>query len=395
MVEINFEFDRRVHPFFSGSLDPAEIVRKLEYYLDTAITPGETLLFFDEVQACPDALRSLRYFYEKLPGLHLVAAGSLLEFALADLPSFGVGRIESIYLYPMSFGEFMTALGGEASVDLIRDASPERPIDPVLHNKILEQMKLFQVIGGMPEAVQRYADDRDLRACRRVLGTLVRGFETDFAKYKARSPVTRLRETFADVAVQSGAKFKYSSVGDDSSVLYRDALELLVMAGLVYKAHHATGAGTPLGAGVNPRRFKAVLFDTGIYQQIMGFDLADYVTSDFPAIINRGPLAELAVGIELVKGREPEQVPELFYWHREARASMAEVDYLIERKGRVIPVEVKEGSGAKMKSLRLFLEEKNATLGLRVSSENFSRDGAIVSIPLYAAGFCEGFDWLG
>lgn len=394
MVEVNLDLEPKVHAFFSGSLDPFQIVKNLEYYLDTAITPGETLLFLDEAQACPDALRSLRYFYEKMPDLHVVAAGSLLEFALGDIPSFGVGRIESCHLHPMSFAEFLTALGHEASIEPIRHASPKRPIEPVLHEKLLERMKVFQLIGGMPEAVARYVDDRDLRQCRRVLDTLLGGLETDFAKYKARSPVARLRETLAGVAIQSGAKFKYTAVGDDSSALYRNALELLVKAGLVYRSHHATGAGVPLGAGVDPRRFKAVLFDTGIYQRLMRLDLADYVTSDFKTLVNRGPLAELAVGNELVKGRDPEEAPELYYWHREARGSMAEVDYLIEKGGRVIPIEVKAGTGAKMKSLRLFIEEKKAPFGIRFSADNFSRYGAIVSIPLYAAGFCEAYEWL-
>lgn len=395
MVEINFETRRKVHAFFAETLDPVEIVKKLEYYLDTKITPGETLLFFDEIQACPDALRSLRYFYEEMPELHVVAAGSLLEFALAELPSFGVGRIESLYLHPMSFREFLTALGSERSIELIQQASPERPIDPVLHGKFLEQMKVFQLIGGLPEVVRGYVDDRDLRRCRDILDDLVRGMESDFAKYKVRSPVARLRETFASVAIQSGAKFKYTAVGEDSSSLYRDALELLVKAGLVCRAHHTTGAGIPLGAGVDPRRFKAVLFDSGVYQRIMRLDLSKYVTSDFPTIINRGPLAEIAAGNELVKGRGPKEVPELYYWHREARASTAEVDYLIENKNLVIPIEVKAGTSAKMKSLRLFIEEKRIPTGVRFSSDNFSREGSIVSIPLYAAGFCEEYDWLG
>lgn len=394
MIEVNFDFHKEVASFFQQTLEPAELIKKLELYYNKPIVPGETLLFFDEIQSCIEAIRSLRYFYERIPQLHVVAAGSLLEFTLSEIPSFGVGRIESMYLYPMSFSEFLIAGGSELQEKAIAEASPDNPLDPVIHTLILEKLKMFQLIGGMPEVVQQYVKTGDIHACQKILALLVRGYEDDFAKYKRNAPVARLKETYISVASQSGSKFKYTSVGEEPSARYRDALEMICKAGIAHKVQNTSGNGLPLGAESDYRRFKVIVSDTGLLQRLIDLDLSEYAVMDFASMINKGPLAEIFVGNELIKQRGCYAVPELFYWHREAKSSNAEVDYLIADKGRVVPVEVKSGVTGKLRSMQLFIKEKKSPVAIKISQENFNRTGDIITLPLYASGYISRYKWL-
>src|SRR3989339_1841383 len=152
-LEVNFEENREIKSIFAGTLDPAPIIEKLIPYFGVPVVPGKTLLFLDEIQACPDALRSLRFFHEKLPGLHVAAAGSLLEFALEEIPSFGVGRIEILFMHPMTFLEFLLATENEPLVRSVESASPSGPVDPALHQKLLDRFKIHQMVGGLPAVV--------------------------------------------------------------------------------------------------------------------------------------------------------------------------------------------------------------------------------------------------
>ncbi|MBN2723369.1 MAG: ATP-binding protein [Deltaproteobacteria bacterium] len=393
-IEINFDEDRRVHQFFNENLNPHEIIRNLEIYLNCRIVPGKTLLFFDEIQQCKNAISSLRYFHEKYVNLHLIAAGSLLEFALADIPSFGVGRVESMFMYPVSFLEFISEYEGDSIIEVIKDSSFKLPVNPVFHKKLLDGLRIFQIIGGLPEVVQYWIDTKDMAGCQRIIKILLQGYYNDFKKYIKSSPSARLTETLESAASQVCSKFKYTNVGSESSYLYKDALELLSKSDLVYRVFHSNAVGNPLGSGVNPKMFKVILFDTGIFQRIMNLNISDYITSDFNTLINRGELTEIFAGTELKKSHDPYGMENLYYWHRESKSSLAEVDYLIVKNGEVVPIEVKTASGRKMKSMRIFLEEKNSKYGIRLSADNFSKDGNIYSIPLYATGFIKNYDWL-
>ncbi len=386
-LEVNFEESPEICDFFKrGSLNPSGINEKLSVYYNIPIKPGETLLFFDEVQACPEALRALRFYYEKMPELHVAAAGSLLEFALSEIPSFGVGRIESLYMYPMTFAEFLEASGSGMMNGAIAAAGFENPMDPVIHERILDRLKVFQVIGGMPRVVDSYIKGKDLSACQVELDNILNTLYDDFAKYRERVSVIRLREVFQSIVFQSGSKFKYSNVGDGGTPgkVTKDALELLGKAGLVSRVCHTSAQGIPLGGQANRKKFKALIFDIGIYQRVLGLDLAEYIISDFSSLINRGNLCELLVGLELLAAQRRRVRPELYYWHREARSSNAEVDYVIANNGRVVPIEVKAGTRGQMQSLHLFLEARNLPYGLRISGENFSAYNKIKTLPLYA-----------
>jgi predicted AAA+ superfamily ATPase len=383
-LEVNFEETPEIKTIFKKSLNPEYLCEKLAVYFKTSIKPGETLLFLDEIQACPEVLKSLRFFFEKMPELHVAAAGSLLEFALEQISSFGVGRINSLFMYPMTFSEYLIASGDERLERFILNSSSSNPVEPVIHEKILEELKIFQLIGGMPEVVRTYLEEKDFMLCQEVIDNILTTIKDDFAKYKEKFPVIRLEEVFDSIIYQLGNKFKYSNISPGNPQVYKDALDLLVKAGLAYKIYHTAARGIPLSAQVNDKKFKVLILDTGIYQRVLGLDLSSYVISDFRSLINRGNLVELFVGLELIAHGSPRIHPQIHYWHREAKSSNAEVDYVIARKGKVVPIEVKAGSRGQMQSMHIFLSERNLDEGLRISSENFTTYDKIKTIPVYA-----------
>ncbi len=384
-AEVNFEEHPEISTFFERSLNPGPICEKLAIYLGTPIIPGETLLFFDEIQACADAIKSLRFFYERMPELHVAAAGSLLEFALEEIPSFGVGRLRNVFMYPMTFNEYLDALGEQNLKQLIARSSSANPVDPVIHDKILDRLKIFQIIGGMPEVVRTYIEERNLPKCQIVIDNILTTIIDDFAKYRRRVPVSRLQEVFNSIVHQSGGKFKYTNVANGNTRPYKEALELLIKAGQTYKVCHTAARGVPLGGQIDEKRFKVLLFDTGVYQRVLGLDLSNYIVSDFGDLINKGNLSELFVGLELIAAGSPHLHPGLYYWHREARSSNAEIDYVVSGKGKIIPIEVKAGTRGQMQSLHIFLRERNLNRGIRLSHQNFSDYDKISTIPVYAA----------
>lgn len=384
-VEVNFEKDTVVAGFFNQDLDSNRICQELSAFYGKPIRENETLLFFDEIQACPRAISSLRFFYENKPELHVIAAGSLLEFALSELPSFGVGRIRSIFMYPMSFNEFLLAHQRDQFVDLINQASPDNPMNPVFHEMLTDYYRKFQLTGGMPEVVRQVVENKSLLDGLNVLEDLTLSIRDDFSKYHKRVPESRIREVFASIVEQAGAKFVYSNVVAKASLpQIKEALDLLVMAGLAYPAYHTSANGFPLGAQIDAKKFKVLLYDTGIFQHILGLNIREYLVVEEMDMVNKGSLAEIYAGLELMKASSMFEKPQLFYWHRQERGSNAEVDYVITQGSEIVPVEIKSGYSGKMQSMRLFMKEKNLNRGIRSSLENFGRDGNIEIVPLYA-----------
>lgn len=386
-LEVNFEKDRAIHSFFQESLDPSGICEKLSAYYNIPIISGKTLLFFDEIQACLSAIQALRFFHEEIPDLHVAAAGSLLEFALEQIPTFGVGRITSLFMYPLSFFEFLEATKGTSLVTLLKNTGFLQKLDDALHLRVLDSFRTFLIIGGLPAVVEAYRQRKNLRECHELLDDLIETFRDDFAKYKAKSPAIRLEEAFRSIVSQAGRKFIFSHVSSHGPLAaYQDALELLVNAGLAYKVYHTSAQGIPLGAQINSKKFKVILFDQGIHQRLSGLDIADLLIEDYATLINKGALAEIFVGCELIAGSPSHSRPQLFYWHREARSSNAEVDYVIQRNNEIIPLEVKAGLKGPMKSMRIFLKERNLAKGLRVSQEKLGEFNGIQIIPIYLSG---------
>ena len=384
-VEVDFNERHDVHYLFQGSYSPQEICQMLSVLLRIPIVAGETLLFFDEIQAYPPAINRLRYFYEKFPELHLVAAGSLLEFALETLPSYGVGRIRSIFMYPFSFEEFLWATGNEPLALMINASLPDNPMPMPIHEQALRLLRVFMVIGGMPAVVSRYCEDGNLLECQNILSELVLSFRDDFAKYRNRVPSSRIDATFRSIAEQGLGKFVYNRVDTEASTAQvKIALETLILAGLVYPVTHSSANGIPLGAEINEKYRRMILLDTGLLQRILNLEISDILSSDDIQVVNRGAIAETFVGTELVKSASCYSTYPLYCWHREKSGSNAEVDYVVQLGTRIFPIEVKSGSKGSMQSMRLFLEIKGIAKGIRTSLENFSSYEDILVYPLYA-----------
>lgn len=384
-LEVNFEEQKQVHSLFSGDLSPKELCENLSVFYNTQIVPGKTLLFFDEIQSCIPAISSLRFFYEKYPELHVIAAGSLLEFALSELPSFGVGRVRSLFVYPFSFDEFLSASGGEILIKAKQGVSSKQPLNEVIHYKLLDYLKKFLVIGGMPEVVAKYIEDGKLLECQNILDDLIISFKADFTKYKKIVPFSRISEVFESVAQQAGGKFVFTGAATMSNYKQiKEALDLLIMAGLVIPVTHSSANGIPLGAESNSKKRKMLIFDTGVFQRLMGLNISDILFEERFEMVNKGSIAEQYVGLELLKSSSSFLQQNLFYWQREKLNSNAEVDYLIQKQDKIIPIEVKSGKQGSMQSLFLFLKEKKCDFGIRFSLENFSVYDNIMVYPLYA-----------
>ncbi len=384
-VEINFDEQPFFSTIFEKNLSVFEVCEQLSVLTNTPIVAGETLLFLDEIQTCIPAISMLRYFYEKMPELHVIAAGSLLEFAMADIPSFGVGRVRSLFMYPLSFREYLMANGEHLLLEQLNKASVTKPVAEPIHQKLINHQKKFLIIGGMPEAVSVYVNSKDLLEVQRVLNDLLISVQADFAKYKTSVPGARLVEVFNAIAQQVATKFTYSYPNATlNNMQIKSAIELLKMAGLVYAVTHSAANGIPLGAEINPKKTKYLIFDTGIFQRLLGLNISDLLVNvDFNAI-NKGHIAELYVGLELLKAESCYQKSQLYYWQRDAKNSQAEVDYVCQFNNTIAPVEVKAGTKGSMQSLYLFLKEKKISEGFRISLENFSRMEQISILPIYA-----------
>lgn len=383
-VEVNFENNKDVHALFEGNLNPKNICSNLSLILDTPIIPGKTLLFLDEIQTCIPAISALRFFYEEFPELHLIAAGSLLEFALEDLPSFGVGRVRSMFVYPFTFNEFLSAYGENMLLDAKKNANISNPLHEVIHEKLNRYLKQYLVIGGMPEAIATFLETKDYNKCQAVLDDLVISLKDDFSKYKKRVPSSRIKDVFNAVVEQQGGKFIYKKVTSDANhKQLKEAVELLISAGIVIPVTHSAANGLPLGAEIDHKRQKLLIFDTGIFQRILDLKMSNIILSNDFEIVNKGSIAELYTGLEILKASGCYAQKQLYYWHRENPNSNAEVDYVINIEEQIIPIEVKSGKSGSMQSMYVFLNEKNLQKGIRTSLENYSSYEKVNVVPLY------------
>ena len=347
----NFEKNPELHTLFDQNLDSTRIVSELELFSGKRIDTEHDLLFFDEIQECPKAIMALRYFYEEMPGLRIIAAGSLLEFASNDI-SFPVGILQILQMHPMTFGEFLIATGKEILAERIRE--PDRSISESAINLINEEMYNYFLTGGMPESVNAFRKTGSFIESFKIQENLLATLRQDFAKYAGHSDKRCLNAVLGSVAKKTGEQIKYTHLAEDfSQPTIKKAFELLEMARLFTKVKAASPAGIPLGEGASEKIFKTLFLDIGLLSNISGFSADRTVPKNKMASAFNGKLAEQFVGQEL-RARLNENV---YYWSRNQRGSSAETDYLIEKNGEILPVEVKSGKSGKIKSLHLLLKE--------------------------------------
>lgn len=401
-VEINLEREPQYKAVFQQDLNVLRIIPELSAMAGQRIEAGKTLLFIDEIQECPEAIMSLRFFKEDMPNLHVIAAGSLLEFALAELPTFGVGRIHSMFMYPMTFDEFLLANGERLLMEARNKASEQAPLPVPLHDKLVALLRTFMLVGGMPECVSKWVETHDYLLCQEIQDDIIVSYEDDFPKYKKKVNTTLLRHTLRSAAVQATKKFVFSQVGDYKTAEIRQALDMLILAGILIPVTHTDANGLPFGSEANNSYRKILLLDCGLMLRLLHITLGDItditthiLTATAAELINKGTVAELVAGLELLHYQTPNLRHELYYWVRMSKNALAEIDYLQSRHLKVLPIEVKAGTQGGMKSLWTFMRDKHLTEAVRCSLENFGSfdyidkedDNAIRHVricPLYA-----------
>ncbi len=383
VVKVDLEKRRDLHVHFGDNLDPRPIVRQLELDSGTRMVPGRTLLFLDEIQACPRAIMSLRYFLEQMPDLHVIAAGSLLELAMGEIP-FPVGRVQYLHLYPMTFREYLLAKGNEVAAE--RAAVHPSGVDQETQRMLLAELKTFFFVGGMPESVKAYRDTGSLVESFRVQNEILGSCRDDFAKYTPRVDHACLDAVLLSVARHVGDRIKYTRLdGDRTGPTNRRAFELLCKARIVHKIPSCDPSGLPLGASANEKRFKAALLDVGLMQNLSQVRVDLEMREGDLLDMFRGRLAEQFAAQELIASH----ADQLFHWSREARGSSAEVDFVAVQDGRILPVEVKSGAGGSLRSLRLMLDTyPNCREGVVLRSGTCARlpEQRLAFMPLYFAG---------
>ena len=377
-AEVNFESAKSIATFFKGDLDVKLISSKISNYIQVPIIPGQTLLFLDEIQACPEAIMALRFFKEDYPELHVIAAGSLLEFALQSLPTFGVGRIHSVFMYPMTFDEFLVAMDMGGLLAMRREATVTHPLDAPFHDKLVNLFRTYLMVGGMPEAVATWRETTDFLKCQQVHQDIILTYEDDFNKYGRRVNPELLRLTLHGVCHQIGQKLTFSRISEGyRSAQIREALNLLTLAGIVIPVVATSANGVPLDAESDEKRAKYLFLDSGLLLAILhldgqlGHDLIKLIMTATPQdLINKGSITEMVAGLEISRYKSPVMRPRLFYWEKTGN-SIAEIDYLSIRSMKVLPIEIKAGTQGGMKSLWIFMREKHLNNAVRCSLENF------------------------
>lgn len=384
-VEINFELMAAAKSVFDVDLSPTRILRDLSLLTQQAIIPGKTLLFLDEVQEQPQAILALRYFYEKMPELHVIAAGSLLDFAIEKV-GVPVGRVEFLYMYPMSFIEFLCATDNHLIAKAIRTQTVANPFTETIHEKIISLLGEYFATGGMPEAVQEWCDTQDLNAVMQVQSSIVNGYIQDIPKYARKSQIEHVDVVFKHIPHIIGQRFKINNItGEYRKREISPAIDLLEKAMIAKRIYHTSAQGLPLAAQSNLEKYKLMLIDIAITQKVLNSDPREWILNPKTACINKGALIEAFVGQEMMAYQDPTSPSELFYWHREERGSSAEVDYITALNREIVPVEVKSDRGSHIKSLRSFLESHpNSNYGVRFSMHNYSEIDVLHSYPLYA-----------
>jgi len=401
-AEVNLERHKTVKTFFQGDIDIRLIVQKIAIYINVPIEEGKTLLFLDEIQECPEAIMALRFFKEDYPGLHVIAAGSLLEFTLQELPTFGVGRIHTLFMYPMTFDEFLNANNENGLISMKKQADSQHPLDAAFHEKLIEYFRIYLLVGGMPEAVLAWIKTHNFNQCSHIQEDIILTYEDDFSKYKKRVSPDLLRTTLHGICHQPGEKITFKQISADyRSSQIREAVRLLTLAGLVIPVIATSGNGIPLDAEANEKNMKILLLDSGLLLSVLQLEgnlaqhLVELIMTGSPQdLVNKGGLVEMVAGLELLRNKPCVQRQKMFYWEKSGN-SIAEIDYLDTFHLKVTPIEIKSGTQGGMKSLWQFMREKRLTEAIRCSFENFGEftytdpqaDNAkrhITIIPLYA-----------
>ncbi len=402
LIELNFEKNPEYKQYFINN-DPHVVLRYLEAAFQCTFDPQKSLLFLDEIQAAPELISKLRWFFEDLPQLPVIAAGSLLEFTLANYPfSMPVGRIEYLHLEPLSFEEFLLALEKDKLYDFLNSLyfTELQHLPQPMHEQLMMLFKDYLLVGGLPAAVASWIEHKSLEKIGYIHHNLMATYRDDFHKYSGKLNISRLEDVLIAIPNLLGKKFIYSHVNKDvQSAPLKQALDLLTKAKLCSKVSACAANGIPIGSEPKKNHFKMILLDIGLANNLLGLRLNQLMNSQDILLINNGAIAEQVTG-QLLRTITPACMePLLYYWFREENKSSAEVDYIIQHQTNIVPIEVKAGSSGHLKSLHLFMALKKLPIAIRINSElpsivdinlgtliNETANYKLLSLPFYLVG---------
>ena len=399
LIELNFEKRPDLGSLFSSN-EPKEIIVNIAASQGD-IEPSNAILFLDEIQAAPHLLAKLRWFAEEMPELAVVAAGSLLDFALTDHEfSMPVGRISYMYLEPLSFEEFLQATGRQGLRTYLKTYHLNKEIPTALHRGLIAAVKEYLVIGGMPAAVLSWANDKNLKTINQIHFDLLATYREDFAKYQGRLTINRLEDVLASIPRQLGKKFVYSRANPEvNTPPLKQALDLMLKARVCHQVLATSANGLPLNAEIKEKFFKVILLDCGLISAELGLSLHQLNSVAELTLVNNGGIAEQFVGQQLRTLFPPFAPPSLNYWQRTETNTNAEIDYVIQHRNLIVPVEVKAGKTGALKSLHQFMLRKRKSLAVRINSdyptlgpvrvkisEDLTLEYTLLSLPFYLIG---------
>ena len=377
---INFEEDPGLNNIFEGRIQPEKIIQKLSIYLESTIYPDKTLVIFDEIQHSPQALNSLKYFHENANQYHIAAAGSLLGIKIGQSAPFPVGKVNFLDLYPFSFGEYLEGIGKSKLRHYLKSKKDFQPIETSFHEDLIDQLRMYLFIGGMPEAIVQYRSDGDLEKVRNVQKNLLETYTFDFSKYTSKSEAIKIANTWNAIPGQlakENKKFQFSEIFKNARAReYNEAIQWLADAGLAYKSYKIKMPRLPLSGYREDNIFKLFLLDTGLLGAMLDISQRTVIDGDRLFSEYNGAFMENYVAQELVSNNHKN----LYYW---SSKSAAEVDFIVQYKEQIFPLEVKAGISRKKKSPKVYGEKYSPPILSRSTLMNFRKDDNICNYSLY------------
>ena len=384
----NFDEQPELKQYFETTKDVHRILQQLSLICGAPIVPKETFIIFDEIQECPAALNTLKYFCENASQYHIACAGSLLGVRVAKPSTFPVGKVQFLTMYPMTFTEFLLTMGDEKLVEYIDNIDSLEPIPDIFYNQLHEKLKMYFITGGMPEAVQAWAEKQDVGLVQKVLRDILDAYELDFSKHAEKKDVPKLGYIWSSIPSQlsrENKKFIYKAVKPGVRAReYEDALTWLSNAGLVYKIYRNSKPALPVSAYDDLTAFKLYLVDVGLLRRLAFLDPVSFQEGNRLFVEFKGALTENYILQSLVA--QYEVIPR--YW---SSGSTAEVDFTIQRANDIFPIEVKSDENIRGKSLTLYDKQYDPRLRIRFSLKNLKKDGNLINIPMFLADHLEKF----
>lgn len=381
VVYLNFESSSRLENLFVQDFSIERILAVIEIETSLKINAANTLLIFDEIQEAEKGLTALKYFYENAPEYFIVAAGSLLGISMQKNNSFPVGKVDFMKLYPMSFAEFLDNIGEQKLMQLLQNKKWEVILS--FHEKLIELLRLFYFIGGMPEAIVEYIKNKDLENVRNIQNRILTGYENDFAKYAPNEIVPKLKLVWHSVIsqlAQENRKFIYGQIKKGARAKdFEMAINWLVDTGLILKVCRIEKPTLPLNAYANYDSFKLFFLDIGLLNAMGKLDKKILLEKNNILTEFKGAVTEQFVCQQL------KSKTEVYYWT--APNATAEIDFILQLKNEIIPIEVKAEENLKSKSLKVFVEKYKNKNAIRTSMSNYRKEDWLTNIPLYAIGF--------